>query len=63
MNTQDPSQSGLIQRGTVRGEAQETSPEAAQSGDFRSASSYWASPRVTVRSAHCRMPTVRGACP
>ncbi|MXQ94371.1 hypothetical protein E5288_WYG001154 [Bos mutus] len=30
---------GLIQRGTVREEAQETSPGAAQHGDFRSTSS------------------------
>ena len=30
---------GLIQRGTVREEAQETSPGAAQRGDFRSTSS------------------------
>ena len=63
VNTQAPSQRGVLWRGTVSKGAQEASPEAAQCGDFRSTSSYWASPRVTVGSARCRKPAVRGACP
>lgn len=30
---------------------------------LHSTSSYWPSPRVTVHSARCRKPAVRGACP
>lgn len=60
MNTQDPSQRGLIQR-ELWGKKHRRQVLKRLEWDFPPPPVVsWASPRVTVRSARCRTPTVRG---